>query len=129
MNGLSGANEDQWTKSSDNGLAITMKPSGEEDILAHFVGVKLDGNELVRDVDYTIEEDGSGVTLQPETLATLAPGKHTVTIVYDNGEAETTFTVSAADSHVGLWIAVAAVSVAAMVVILLFVRKRKADKK
>ena len=127
VNGLSGANEDQWTKSSDNGLAITMKPSGEEDILAHFVGVKLDGNELVRDVDYTIEEDGSGVTLQPETLAALAPGKHTVTIVYDNGEAETTFTVSA-DSHVGLWIAVAAVSVAAMVVIILFVRKRKAKK-
>ena len=129
VNGLSGANEDQWTKSSDSGLAITMKPSGEEDILAHFVGVKLDGNELVRDVDYTIEEDGSGVTLQPETLATLAPGKHTVTIVYDNGEADTTFTVSAADSHVGLWIAVAAVSVAAIVVIILLVRKKKADKK
>ena len=128
MSGLSGANEDQWTKSSDNGLAITMKPSGEEDSLAHFVGVRLDGEDLVRDVDYTIGEDGATVTLNPETLEALAPGKHTVTVVYDNGEADTTFTVSAADSHVGLWIAVAAVSVAAMVVILLFVRKKKAKK-
>lgn len=129
VDGLSGANENQWTKDSKNGLAITMKPSGEEDTLAHFVGVKLDGVELVRDVDYTVEADGSGVTLNPETLATLAPGKHTVTVVYDNGEADTTFTVSAANSHAGIWIAVAAVAVAAIVVIILFARKKKAEEK
>ena len=129
VDGLSGANENQWTKDSKNGLAITMKPSGEEDTLAHFVGVKLDGVELVRDVDYTVEADGSGVTLNPETLAALAPGKHTVTVVYDNGEADTTFTVSAANSHAGIWIAVAAVAVAAIVVIILFARKKKAEEK
>ena len=70
-----------------------MKTSGEDNSFDHFVGVKLDGKELVKDKDYTVEKGSTIVTLAPETLEKLSVGEHNATILFDNGEVNTTLTI------------------------------------
>ena len=117
VTGLTGANNKQWTKGGKDAVVITVEVSGEDNSFDHFTGVKLDGVELVKDVDYTAEKGSTVVTLKPETLEKLSVGEHTVTVLFDNGEVNTTLTVLAANSqdatspqtgdnsHMGLWIA------------------------
>ena len=61
--------------------------------LADFVRVELDGKELTRDTDYTVKEGSTIISLTPQFLKTLMPGKHTIGIVSSTGTAETDFTV------------------------------------
>lgn len=117
VTGLTGANNKQWTKGGKDAVVITVEVSGEDNSFDHFTGVKFDDVELVKDVDYTVEKGSTVVTLKPETLEKLSVGEHTVTILFDNGEVNTTLTVLAANSqgttspqtgdnsHLGLWIA------------------------
>ena len=93
VKGLSGKAEKEWTKGGKAGVVITVKNNGKEDSFDHFVGVKLDGKELVKDKDYTVEKGSTIVTLAPETLEKLSVGEHDVTILFDNGEVNTTLTI------------------------------------
>ena len=136
VTGLSGANDNQWTKGTKDGVVITVKVSGEDNSFDHFTGVKLDGKELVKDVDYTVEKGSTIVTLKPETLEKLSVGEHTVTVLFDNGEVNTDLTVKAANSgnptspqtgdnsHMGLWIAIMILSLCALATTL-FIGKKK----
>lgn len=99
VTGLSGASGRQWAKGAGAGVDITVKLSGDEKSFDHFTGVRLDGKDLVKDVDYTVEEGSDIVTLKPEALEKLSAGEHTVTVVFDNGEVNTTLTVLAASSQ------------------------------
>lgn len=137
VTGLSGANEKQWAKGTKDGVVITVKVSGEDNSFDHFIGVKLDGKDLVKDVDYTVEKGSTIVTLKPETLEKLSVGEHTVTVLFDNGEVNTTLTVLAANSqdatspqtgdnsHLGLWIALMMFSLLGIAATLLFGRKKR----
>ena len=125
----SGTNEPQWTKGSKGGYVITIKESGEDNSFDHFVGVNVDGKELVKDVDYTVEKGSTIVTLKPETAEKLSAGEHTVTVIFDNGEVDTTLTVLAAKSNVGLWIALVAILLIAVVAIIVFVKKKNGTQK
>lgn len=93
ITGLSGNGKDQWTKGNKDGVAITVKVSGEDNSFDHFTGVKLDGKELVKDKDYTVKKGSTIVTLAPETLEKLSVGEHTVTVLFDNGEVNTALTI------------------------------------
>ncbi len=62
---------------------------------AKFRGAAVDG-ALVNPENYTAESGSTVVTLRPAYLATLAPGQHTLRLIFDDGAAETTFTVAAA---------------------------------
>lgn len=93
ITGLSGNGKDQWTKGNKDGVAITVKVSGEDNSFDHFTGVKLDGKELVKDKDYTVKKGSTIVTLAPETLEKLSVGQHTVTVLFDNGEVNTALTI------------------------------------
>ena len=136
VTGLTGANNKQWTKGGKDAVVITVKDSGEDNSFDHFTGVKLDGKELVKDVDYTVEKGSTVVTLKPETLEKLSVGEHTVTILFNNGEVNTTLTVLAAsggnatspqtgdNSHMGLWIAIMILSLCALATTL-FIGKKK----
>ena len=122
---------EKWTKDSEEGLSF--KSNADKD---KFVAVKVDG-ETVDAENYTIEDDGT-VTLKPSFLETLAPGDHTLTIVSEDGEATTHFTVKEAASgeditsqksgdstNLYLWIALAVVLLGGIAAVIFFVRKRK----
>ena len=63
-------------------------------LFADFIRVELDGVELRRDIDYTVESGSIIVRLMPEFLRTLAEGRHSIGIVSDGGTAVTTFNIS-----------------------------------
>ena len=137
VTGLSGTGKDEWTKGGEDGVVITIKDSGEDNSFDHFTGVKLDGQLLTKDVDYTATKGSTIVTLLPATLEKLSVGEHTVTVLFDNGEVGTDLTVKAANSgnptspqtgdnsHLGLWIALMILSPCALAATPFIGKKRR----
>ena len=85
---LEGANG-KWTKSSDKNLAF--RANGE---FSKFTGVKVDGTKIDAD-KYTAVSGSTIVNLKKEYLETLSVGKHTLTVVYTDGECSTEFEIKA----------------------------------
>ena len=81
--------DDTWNPDSGEGLTFTS--DGDH---TFFSGIKVDGVEIPEDA-YTVNEETMAITLTPEFLATLEEGEHTLTIVYNDGEASTSFNVGA----------------------------------
>ena len=76
-------------------VVITVKRShADETCFSHFAGVEIDGRELAQGSDYTAAAGSTVVTLKTGVFENLAAGDHTVTVLFDDGEAETTLTVS-----------------------------------
>lgn len=89
----SGSTND-WKKGSGRDAVIVISRSAEdESCLAHFVSLKMDGSLLQRDTDYTAAAGSTVITLKADMLEKLKEGKHTVTAVFDDGEAEASLTV------------------------------------
>ena len=61
--------------------------------LSDFIQVEVDGNVL-DEKNYTVREGSTIVTLEPEYVATLSAGEHTMGIVSESGTAVTSFTVT-----------------------------------
>ncbi|MBR6409796.1 MAG: hypothetical protein IKS35_00205 [Clostridia bacterium] len=108
---------------------------------AHFSGVRVDGTELTRDVDYTVAEGSSVVTLLPEYLDNLGAGRrHTLTVLFTNGEVQTAFRVRPSldeflsapvtgdECRPGLWIGLIAVSLSAALITVLSGRKKTGSR-
>ena len=97
--GLSGSNKDQWQKGSGTDAVITVKlTADDEECFDHFVGVSIDGKELARDTDYTAEKGSTIVTLKVALMEKLSLGKHTVSILFDNGKVDKEFTILEAEN-------------------------------
>lgn len=64
---------------------------------ADFTGVKVDGT-LIDAKNYTSASGSTVVNLKAAYLATLSEGKHTLTVVYKDGEVSTDFTLKKAAS-------------------------------
>ena len=88
---LEGANG-KWTKSRDKNLAF--RANGE---FSKFTGVKVDGTKIDAD-KYTAVSGSTIVNLKKEYLETLSVGKHTLTVVYTDGECSTEFEIKAAST-------------------------------
>lgn len=84
-----GANS-SWTKNSD----ATLKFVANGD-LSKLVGVKVDGALITAD-KYTAVSGSTVITLKNDYLDTLSVGKHTLTVVYNDGESSTEFEIKAA---------------------------------
>ena len=82
-----------WTKGSEEELSFT--GSGN---FAKFKGVKVDDEQL-EEVDYDVEEGSTIVTLKATYLESLTIGKHTLTIVWEDGSASADFTVEEAEDE------------------------------
>ena len=84
---------------SDN-LSVHNNESGafllNDGDLSDFVSALLDGTQLRRDVDYTIEDTPEGLVLRlrDTLLTTLSEGSHTLRVVLKDGAGELTFTRS-----------------------------------
>ncbi len=81
-----------WTQNSDGTLKFVA--NGD---FSKFTGVKVDGTLVAAD-KYTAVSGSTVVTLKKDYLSTLSVGKHTLTIVYNDGECSTEFEIKAAQS-------------------------------
>ena len=84
-----------WTKNTDG--ALTFRANGD---FAGFTGVKVDGALIAAD-QYTAVSGSTMITLKKEYLDTLSVGKHTLTVVYGDGECSTEFEIKAAQGGDG----------------------------
>ena len=84
-----GANS-SWKQNSDDTLKFVV--NGD---FSKFTGVKLDGTLVAAD-KYTAVSGSTVITLKKDYLSTLSVGKHTLTIVYNDGECSTEFEIKAA---------------------------------
>ena len=81
-----------WTQNSDGTLKFVA--NGD---FSKFTGIKVDGALIDAD-KYTAVSGSTVVTLKKDYLSTLSIGKHTLTIVYNDGECSTEFEIKAAQS-------------------------------
>ncbi len=88
---IAGANG-SWQKSGTDGLSFTSNAA-----FADFIKVQVDGKDLDAS-NYTVKEGSTIVTLNAAYLNTLSVGKHTLSIVSENGTATTEFTITAAQT-------------------------------
>lgn len=118
----------KWSKGSYNNLSFTANGP-----YSKFDHVKVDGKKISTSY-YTVKSGSTVVTLKSYYLRSLSDGKHTLTIAYDDGEAECIFYVLAKDaspgtgdsSNITLWIAILGVSAAALAGV--FVWKKRSQK-
>ncbi len=120
----------KWVKGSSSGLSFTANG-----YYPHFKGVEIDG-KLIDDDYYTDKAGSTIVTLKAGYLQKLKTGKHTVSILFGDGdyegEATATFRVKASstspDTGDGIMAAVAVMvlSTAALVCLIAWKRKRRA---
>ena len=89
---IEGANG-TWTQNSDG--TLTVRANGE---FSKFTGVKVDG-KLIDSKNYTAKSGSTIVTLSKDYLATLSVGNHSLTVVFNDGECSTDFTVKAAGDN------------------------------
>lgn len=78
-----------WIQNSD--ATLTFRANGD---FSRFTGVKIDGT-TISDDKYTAASGSTVVTLKKDYLSTLSVGKHTLTVVYNDGECSTNFVIKA----------------------------------
>lgn len=132
-----------WEKNSDG--TLTFRANGD---LERFTDIQVDGDIVSKDM-YTAVSGSTIITLKNEYLATLSVGKHTLTVVYDDGKASTEFEIKAADdnnpggnnnpgtvtspqtgdsSNLALWLALLLLSVGMMITTTVISRKKKYNR-
>ena len=128
-----------WTKGSGKDFVLTVKRSAEDETtFSRFTGITVDGKTLDK-ADYEAVAGSVKITVKSAYLETLSAGKHTVTVSFDDAQAETTLTVAEAaadetqpgdnaspktgDPGVMLWAAMAVASAAGAVAL-----KRRKDE-
>lgn len=87
---ISDGQKAQWTQGGEEGVLF------RTDSKSQFVKVQVDGKDVAARYVETAD-NGASVTLKPDYLEDLDNGAHTLTIVYSDGSAKTTFTVAAED--------------------------------
>ena len=86
-----------YTKDSSGTLTFTFKrETGDETTYDHFRGAEMDGRTMERDKHYTAAKGSLILTLKADFLDTLAVGSHTLRVLFEDGKAESHFTVSKA---------------------------------
>lgn len=88
---IEGANG-TWTQKSDS--TLTFRANGD---FSKFTEIKVDGNTISAD-KYTAVSGSTVITLKNDYLATLSVGKHTLTVVYNDGECSTEFEIKTTDT-------------------------------
>lgn len=83
---ISGMNQ-EWTKGNKEGLTFKVDTDIEE-----FMSVLVDQKELGSS-DFEIKSGSTIITLNASYLETLSIGKHTLSIITENGTTTTTFTI------------------------------------
>lgn len=85
---------------TDGTVSFEVENSGKN-AFALFQDVLVDGNKLVEGKDYNYRAGSVIVDLSPEYVKTLKPGTHTLSVVFEDGKADTTFVIAAAGVQTG----------------------------
>ena len=123
------------TKGSFGSITITVKRSEDDaSCFGHYLGTLIDGNP----VNVSAEAGSTIVTISADTLEKLSTGTHTVTVKFDDGQAETKLTINAAaapanptapktedNSRMILWVSLLCMSGAVLAALIIIGRKRK----
>lgn len=118
----------RWTQGSSQGLGFTANGA-----FSKFTMLKVDGKEV--DKRYYDAKSGSTIiTLKESYLKKLSAGKHTITVVYTNGETSGTFQIKSAsdvpatgdNSNILFWTSSMTISLAALALLLVQRKKRTA---
>ena len=127
----------KYTSGSSENAVITVHRSHlDETCITHFTGVMIDGQPLEAGTDYTAAAGSTVVTLNASSLEELSVGEHTVTVVFDDGQAEAAvvvnsvqFTPDSGDSsNPALWTALLIASLSGIAAVVAYDRKRTAAK-
>ena len=120
-------NKATWYRQSGKPLSFTA-----DGLFRDFEAVKIDGKTLA-EKSYSVSSGSTVVTLKKEFLQSLSVGKHTIAIVFEDGEAEGYFRISegldetnpeTGDAFApGLWLTVMALSLAAGAGLFVFRKK------
>ena len=85
-----------WTRGSKDTLGFTVKRSrNDETTFDHFAGVQVDGKDVPKDA-YEAQAGSVVIKLKPAYLEGLSDGSHTIVATFDDGSAQSSFTVRAA---------------------------------
>ena len=134
---IAGSTDISWTKGSQNALVITVKRDPDDSVcFDHFTGVQIDGKILTNGTDYTAKAGSTVVTLNPACLQKLSVGTHTVTVLFDEGQAEGRIIIKASsdgssdkpktgDESAALWGDLLVLSGSLLALELFFVKKRR----
>ena len=120
-------NKATWYKNSSKTLSFTANGS-----IKDFQGVQVDGKTLA-EKSYSVKSGSTVVTLKSAFLQSLSTGKHTVTILFDDGAAQGTFQIAegldntnpeTGDSfNPGLWVSLMVLSLAGGIGLIVFRKK------
>ncbi len=92
---VSGNGRFEWTKGSSESIVITVKRSYDDAAcFDHYVKTLIDGKEVA----VKAERGSTVVTISAAALEKLGTGKHTVSVVFDDGQADSSLTVSTAQA-------------------------------
>ena len=84
----------EWTRGSTSTLDFTIvRTLLNKTAFSHFAGVKVDG-KAIDESSYDAESGSVNLSLKPDYLETLSTGKHDLSVVFDDGSAETSFTIA-----------------------------------
>ena len=123
------------TSGSGSSFRITVKRSVDDDsCFSHFKGVSIDGKALDKSA-YKAEKGSTVVTLSADTVGSLSVGEHTVTVEFDDGNAEAVLLIEkdivppATGDTSGIWIQMTIISFSALglCVLNMKIRKRRCD--
>lgn len=89
---IEGANS-AWSENTDG--TLTFRANGD---FSKFTEVKVDGKTISPD-KYTAASGSTIVTLKADYLNTLSSGKHTLTVVYNDGDCSAEFEIKAAPNN------------------------------
>ena len=126
----------KYTHSTIQDAVLTVHRShADEKCFDHFTGVMIDDQLLEDGTDYTAAAGSTVVTLKGSTLEELSVGEHTVTVLFDDGQADAAlvvnnvqYTPDAGDgSAIGAWALLFIASLSG-IALMAYDRKRAAAK-
>ena len=93
-----------WKTGSSDGLdAVVKRGNNDSHAFEKFTGIQVDGTDVSAS-DYTAEEGSVRMMLKPEYLSTLDFGSHTLTSLFEDGSADTQFTIGSETPEITIFI-------------------------
>jgi uncharacterized repeat protein (TIGR02543 family) len=125
-----------WERDSQQTYGITVKRSEkDETCFSHFRSVEIDGDALVKGVDYDAKAGSTVITIKPSALQKIIAGAHIITVNFDDGTAAAIINITVSqsqienpetsDDNIWIWIILAAASVVCVCAAVLLAKKKK----